>query len=659
VNPNSRQQTVELFNEVCSILTPPDKISVTEWADRFRYLPQEAAAEPGKYSSRRTPFAREIMNAVSDPHIRRVVVKAASQVSKTEIILNSILYFACVDPAPMLWVLPREDDAKSYSLERLDPSIRDTPEAKAVFADTNDRKHYKVQYKAFKGGYIALVSSEVPAALAGRPIRVLLMDEIDRFPISAGKEGDPVEIASARTRTFWNRKEILTSSPTVEGTSRIEDAYQDSTMEQWYIPCPNAACRHYQTLDFWRLKFETLKHKCEKCEKSFDQVEWQANNLFGEWRAARKLDKYGRKLTARGFHLSALVSPYAQWSEMVHKYVEAKKLSDQGDVTKSIAFHNTWLGESWKENYSRIGSDDLYDRREEYSAELPDEVSYLSAGIDTQDDRVECTVYGWGVDHECWGIEHIKLFWDTTADIAVEGGVWSQLSEFLSRDFEYGDGVRRKIDRVFIDSGGRSTSKVYEFTRNQTPRLFPSKGSSIPGCPIIKTISRTSQTRQPLVLIGTDTAKAELTVRLQVPVPGPGSVHYPKLANGNPAKGFDEGFFVALTNEAPRPRLVNGAKRIYWTKINDHESNEAWDCFVLAKAALVHAENQGVRLNNMSRPRSGDAPKQLPKWQTNVPAAPVRPLPVQPVTTPLTNPAATAGQAAPAEPKFVPKWRQN
>jgi phage terminase large subunit GpA-like protein len=658
VNPNSRQNTVELFNEVCSILTPPDKISVTEWADRFRYLPQEAAAEPGKYSSRRTPFAREIMNAVSDPHIRRVVVKAASQVSKTEIILNSILYFAAVDPCPMLWVLPREDDAKSYSLERLDPSIRDTPEAKAVFVDPSDRKRYKVQYKAFKGGYIALVSSEVPSALAGRPVRVLLMDEIDRFPISAGKEGDPVEIASARTRTFWNRKEILTSSPTVEGTSRIEDAYQESTMEEWFVPCPDAACRHYQTLSFWRLDFKTLKHKCAKCEKSFDQVEWQANNLFGEWRGARTVDRYGRKLTARGFHLSSMVSPYAQWSEMVQKYQEAKKLADQGDITRSQVFHNTWLGECWKENFSRIGSDDLYDRREEYPAELPDEVVYLTAGVDTQDDRIECTVYGFGHDHECWGIEHIKLLGDTTADITIPGGVWSQLAEFLDRDFAYGDGVTRKIDRVFQDSGGHSTSKVYEFTRHKTPRLFPSKGSSIPGCPIIKTITRTSQTRQPLVLIGTDTAKAELSVRLQVPVPGPGSVHYPKLANGNPVKGFDEGFFVALTNEAPRPRLLNGTKRIIWSKINDHEPNEAWDCFVLAKAALTHAENQGLRLNSMSRPRGGNAPKFVPKWQTNEQEPVTRLMPVQTVTTASTNATTTAGQPAP-EPKFVPKWRTN
>jgi phage terminase large subunit GpA-like protein len=189
-NSDTYQRTVELFDEVCSILAPPERISLTEFSDRYRYLPSETSAEPGKYNSKRTPFARGIMDAISDPHVRQVVVRSASQISKTEILINTVFYYSTVDPSPILMVVPREEDARTFSLERLDPSIRDSPEVKRVYADPKDRKHYQVFRKLFKGGYVAIVGSESPANLAGRPIRILLLDEVDRMPQSSGREGD-------------------------------------------------------------------------------------------------------------------------------------------------------------------------------------------------------------------------------------------------------------------------------------------------------------------------------------------------------------------------------------------------------------------------------------------------------------------------------------
>lgn len=623
----SLRRTVELFDDVCKILTPPEPITVTDWADKFRYLPQEAAAEPGKYSSKRTPFAREIMDAVGDRHTRRVVIKAASQVTKTEIILNAIGYFSTVDPCPMLWVLPREDDAKSFSVERLGPSIRDTAAMREVFADPNDRKKNTILRKSFKGGFVAMVSSEVPAALAGRPIRVLLMDEVDRYPESSGKEGDPCEIAGRRTTTFWNKKEVLTSSPTIEGSSRIDAAYKESTQESWFVPCPNRDCKHYQTLSFWRLDFATLKHRCEKCEKSFGQVKWQAQNLQGKWIAAREFDRYGRKLTTRGFHLGSIISPFAQWSEMATKYQEAKRLADAGDVTKLLTWTNTWLGECWKENFDGIEKEDLYARREEYAAELPDQVVYLTCGVDTQDHRLEATVYGWGKGHECWAIEHAKIYGDTSSE-----DVWKELDKFLEKEFTYSDGYRRKIDKAFIDSGGHSTQMVYKFCRYKAPRVFPSKGASVPGSPIIKVITRTSQTRQPLVIIGTDTAKSELLLRLQVKNPGAGFIHFPRLPDGNPAKGFDSEFFRALTSETQKSKFVNGMRKVFWEKA-PYDPNESWDCFVYARSALTHSENLALRLDEIDRPRFTDTPKQKPQFGVYDPTKNPTPQSISPTRT--------------------------
>jgi len=211
-------------------------------------------------------------------------------------------------------------------------------------------------------------------------------------------------------------KFVWTAPARTQWPSRIDAAYKELTQESWFVPCPNQDCKHEQTPSFWRLDFATLKHKCEKCEESFDQVEWQAQNLQGRWIAARERDSYGRKLTTRGFHLSAMVSPFAQWSEMVAKYLEAKRLSDAGDVNQLITFFNTWLGECWKEKFDGIEKEDLYARREEYPAELPDEVRYLTCGVDTQDHRLEATVYGWGKVHECWAIEHVRIYGDTSGE---------------------------------------------------------------------------------------------------------------------------------------------------------------------------------------------------------------------------------------------------
>lgn len=44
--------------------------------------------------------------------------------------------------------------------------------------------------KNFPGGHITIVGANSATGLASRPIKVLLADEVDRYPASAGTEGD-------------------------------------------------------------------------------------------------------------------------------------------------------------------------------------------------------------------------------------------------------------------------------------------------------------------------------------------------------------------------------------------------------------------------------------------------------------------------------------
>jgi phage terminase large subunit GpA-like protein len=225
-------------------------LTVATWADRYRVLSSESAAIYGKWST--LPFQRGPFDAVSDRKVYRVVIKSATQMLKTETILNGIGYFAHMDPGPILVLQPRDADAKAFSKERISPMIRDTPALRAIFSPSKSRAADTIEEKFFVGGMLAITSAGSPANLSRRAIRFLFCDEIDKYPISAGPEGNPISLARKRTATFRHmRKEILTCSPTGEG-SEIDRAYEGSDNREYSVPCP--ACGHWQSL---MLKFRT------------------------------------------------------------------------------------------------------------------------------------------------------------------------------------------------------------------------------------------------------------------------------------------------------------------------------------------------------------------------------------------------------------------
>jgi phage terminase large subunit GpA-like protein len=645
---SSLDRSIALLDRVFKGFAPPASLTVTEWADTYRFLSQEASAEPGKYASIKTPYAKEIMDACGDKSTRRVVIKAAAQVCKSEILLNTLGYFAHVDPCPMLMILPNLTTAKNFSAERLAPMVRDTPVLREIFSDRRSKDGgSKIQRKAFRGGYVALASAEIAADLASRPVRCIFFDEIDRAPRSAGEEGDPLSLASKRTATFWNSKEIISSTPTIEGDSPIDICYLNSTQERWFVPCPD--CGHYQVLSFSRMDFKSLLHKCEKCEKSFDQIDWQANNVTGKWIASRTHDDFGREIDCRGFHLDAMVSPFFQWSDLAAEFLEGKRLLDQGDPNTMISFVNTRLAQTWKDNGDKIEEQELIDRRETYPADLPDGVLYLTCGCDVQEQRIEGTVIGWGKGHEAWIIEHFKIYGDTR-----DGQIFEELQEQLEKEYGYADGIKRPIDRCFIDSGGTSTQSVYGFVRRKQPRILAIKGQPGLGQAMVRYVSTRNQGRVPLAHLSVDVIKEEMITRLCVQNPGPGYIHFPKGANDEETRGIDLEYFKCLTAEKRITKFINGFRKHIWAKLS-HQANESWDTLVYNRGALAHAEGKGVDLETAKRPTGEPKQPFVAKWQQNIPAAPTRPLPVQ---TASTNATAAAGQQ-PEKPKFVPRWRQN
>jgi phage terminase large subunit GpA-like protein len=209
---------------------PPPSVTLSQWADAYRMLSSESSAEPGKWRTDRAPFLREIMDAISDPTVERVTFQKPAQIGWTELIGNMVGYVVDVDPSPILALQPTVDLAKMWSKERFDPLLRDTPKLKGKIAYGNRReKDQSILRKTFPGGFIAMTGANSAAGLRSRPVRFLLCDEIDAYPQSAkgsakvggsGGEGDPLSLAEKRTTTFWNRKIVKGSTPTLRGFSR-------------------------------------------------------------------------------------------------------------------------------------------------------------------------------------------------------------------------------------------------------------------------------------------------------------------------------------------------------------------------------------------------------------------------------------------------------
>jgi cyclophilin family peptidyl-prolyl cis-trans isomerase len=186
-------------------------------------MSSEASAEPGQWRTSRAEYQRGIMDALSDASVESVVLMSISQTGKGEALSNSVGYYIGQDPAPIMVVMPTERDAEAWSKDRFSPMARDTPCLAGRIADPKSRDgSNKILHKRFPGGHLTIVGANAPSGLASRPIRILLCDEVDRYPVSAGAEGDPVNLAKKRTVTFWNRKIVLVSTPTIRGASRIE-----------------------------------------------------------------------------------------------------------------------------------------------------------------------------------------------------------------------------------------------------------------------------------------------------------------------------------------------------------------------------------------------------------------------------------------------------
>lgn len=593
------KKTVRLFQRIAArSLRPLPNLTVSDWADQYRMLSSESSAEPGRWRTDRAPYQRAIMDAFTDLDVRRVVVMSCSQIGKSDIMNNVIGRFAHLAPAPILMIQPTVDMAQDYSKSRIAPMIRDTKVLRDIFQDVKSRESGNtILSKLFPGGRIIMGGANSPAGLASRPIKILLADEVDRFPDSAGTEGDPVDLAAKRMTTFWDRTMGLFSTPTNAGESRIEVEYTEGTQEEWQHQCPNCGEYHLLTHRSMVMDTETVKDGRKKEHIHVKSVSWRCPDcgfMFSENEMRRQPQKYvAKNPTAiknhvRSFFVNCWASPWISWADVMQEWVDAK-----GDPEREKVVVNTRFGEPYERARSYDNVDKLLARREPYNAELPDGVLILTAAVDVQDNRLEYEIVGWGEEEECWGIKKGIILGapDTAA-------VWRQLDEQLDREYHFADGTGLLVARTFIDSGGHYTSEVYNYSLMHLARQrFAVRGSSTMGVPIIHKYSKAQAYHGrtiPLVLIGTDSGKQYIMDRLAIDVPGPRYFHFPLDKPEQDAvnevlwnRGYDEIYFQGLTAEEKQPQKKNGRIVYRWVNIAKDHRNEPLDLRVYNLACLA------------------------------------------------------------------------
>lgn len=548
-------------------LKPLPKTSVSQWADNYRMLSSGISAEPGKWKTSRAPYQKDIMNAFTEPGIHRVVVKSSSQIGKSDMMNNVIGRFAHLDPCAIMMIQPTIDMAQDYSKTRIAPMIRDTKVLNNLFYDVKSRDaNNTILSKVFPGGRLIMCGANSPAGLASRPIRILLADEVDRFPDSAGTEGDPVDLAAKRMTTFWNSCMGLFSTPTNEGLSRIDEEYLAGTQEEWQHKCPNCGEYHLlrhidMTVDYKEIKTPSgkktvivndVKWRCPHCGFSFSEKEMKQTPQKYVSRNADAL-----KNGIRSFFVNGFTSPWMTWTRIMREWLEAK-----GDPEREKVIMNTVFGESYKQKGAFEDEQIFLRRRESYGAELPDGVLLLTAAIDTQDNRLEYEVVGWGKEEECWGIRK-----GIVLGAPNQARTWKEIDNILDKTYHFAAGKGLNVVRTFIDSGGHYTSDVYNYCqKNFHKQRFAIKGRGGPGIPLIYKIAKANNAKAPLILLGVDDGKQQIMDRLSIDSPGPLYFHFPQdegikeLSN----RGYDDLYFKGIISEHKKVYKRNGVLREVW-----------------------------------------------------------------------------------------------
>jgi len=569
-------------------LARPIPMTLSEWAERHFYLSAESSYVEGKWEA--FPFQPAIMDCVSNDDIRDVTWIKSARVGCTKMMLAAIGYFAHHKHRNQAIYQPVDDDADEFVKTELNPMLRDVPAVREVFP-WYDSKHANntMRQKVFTGSNLHIRGGKAAKNYRRISVDVVYIDEADGFDRDIEGEGDPVMLAEKRIEGATFPKRVVGSTPKLKKDSLVGALAEAADMFfRFHIPCPH--CYHMQPL-FWggpdhEFGFKwtgsdpnTVEYLCRECASFFTQDQylkvWEAGKWIDEdsgvWIDPDNFfrDADGELVPtpqAVAFHIWTAYSPMTEWTRIVADFLKAKK-----DPRKLKSFVNLTLGEPWEADQGKkIDEHKLAERKEEYHAEVPDDVLLLTAWADVQDNRVEYAVKGWGKGEESWLIDYVVHKGDPETM-----NFWAQLYRKTRKTYTKRGGAKMDIRLFGIDSGGHFTDEVYTFCKKADIKwAIPTKGYSIMGKPIASFSRKKDRNGVHLTMVGTDTAKDLCQLRLESNEPGEGHCHFPE------EEWCDDQYFKQLTAERRKPQYdKKGRLRFEWYCPNGRR-NEAWDCEV-------------------------------------------------------------------------------
>jgi phage terminase large subunit GpA-like protein len=560
------------------LVHPPESLTVLEWAERHLYLsPEYTLAEPGKFRVARTPWIKKPMLDFTNPKVHRQILMFANQMAKT--LFEQAVFGRTVhlNPQPILWTMPDEDLAKRLSTERLAFQIRDCAPLRARIKEPKSRDSGNtILAKQFPGGHIQIPGANSPRGLAMTAAGILIFDEADLFPLASGTIGDPIALAEKRATTAFDRKEIISSSPTDEA-GRIFQEWLRSDQATWCVPCPK--CHKAQSLE-WDTAGrnpdkESLTYRCCECKESSTEAEWKhSSEKDGHYIAA-----FPERAT-KGYRVNALVHPWLSWAELFREFFKADEELKGGSFWSMKAFRNGRLAQIWESKGSAQTTDPEYfwnNHREIYST-IPGDVVCLTIG--TQKDCVYLELCGWTALAGCRAISYQTF---GPGDPSTEE-FWKPIFAFSRSTFERADGAKLKVSLGCVDIGGAYSDQVKVILNQSNTVLKPVFGRR--ESTSREVITRSTDGRYYLVNVAM--AKDEISFR---ELTGPENFAmrwlWPMTPEGDATAGYDETYFNQYTAEAQITKYRNGQRITIWEPIKEGDPNHSWDCRVYGYAALV------------------------------------------------------------------------
>lgn len=574
----------------------PEPQTAVEWADENYYLPKESAYQEGRWET--LPFQRAIMNAMGNDYIREVNVVKSARVGYSKMLLGVYAYFIQHKQRNSLIWLPTDGDAENFMKSHVEPTIRDIPSLLAL-APWYGKKHRDntLSMKRFSNGRgFWCLGGKAAKNYREKSVDVAGYDELAAFDDDIEKEGSPTFLGDKRIEGSVWPKSIRGSTPKIKGTCQIERAAKESEhFLRFHVPCPH--CGEEQFLKFgdketpFGFKWTpgdpaSVIYLCEhnacvikQQELDFSQARyicdetgiWTRDGLCWFSSSGTEIDPPDSVT----FHVWTAYSPFTTWVQIVKDWIKTK-----GDTGKRKTFVNTTLGETWEPNIGeRPDAEVMAERIEHFGARVPERVAYLTAGIDSQLDRYEMRVWGWGPGEESWLIDKIIIMGRHDDESTL-----LRLDEAINKTYPRPNGVEMLISRICWDIGGIDPTIVYNRSKKHGLfRVIPVKGASVYGKPVANMPRKRNKNGVYLTEVGTDTAKEQIYNRFTLVAEGDeplaGAVHFP-----NNPEIYDLAEAQQLTAEEQVEKWVDGKKKIVWD--SKKRRNEALDCFVYALAAL-------------------------------------------------------------------------